>query len=168
MSNIKVKMNVKSFGSITIELYPEVAPNTVANFVDYVQKKFYNGLIFHRIIKGFMIQGGGSMKDKERPIAGEFKSNGFVNTLKHTRGVISMARTSDPNSATSQFFIMHKDSPHLDDAYAAFGKVIEGIEVVDKIASVRTNPYDQPYEDVVIEEVILLTDNFTLKPVQYV
>ena len=128
---------------IKAELYPEAAPKTVENFLKLVDEKFYDGLIFHRVIKGFMIQGGdptgtgmGSSKDT---IVGEFRANGFQNDLAHTRGVLSMARTNMPNSASSQFFIMHQDAPHLDGQYAAFGKVIEGMEAVDKIASVKTN-----------------------------
>jgi peptidyl-prolyl cis-trans isomerase B (cyclophilin B) len=150
--NPVVFMNIKNFGKLEIELFPEVAPNTVYNFIDLVNRKFYNGLIFHRIISGFMIQGGGS-KEKSNPIKGEFLSNGFKNSLKHTRGVISMARTNDPNSQTSQFFIMHQDSPHLDGQYTAFGTLISGIEVVDKIANQKKDYRDQPLEDIVIESV---------------
>ena len=132
------------------ELYPEIAPETVKNFVDLASKGFYNGLIFHRVIPGFMIQGGDpegtGMGGPGYKIKGEFTANGFRNDLKHTRGVLSMARAMDPNSAGSQFFIMHEDSPHLDGQYAAFGKLIEGIEVVDKIASVRTDYQDRPLE----------------------
>lgn len=130
MSKIQVSMKIKNYGEILLELYPEVAPNTVANFLTYVNENLYNGLIFHRVIKGFMIQGGGTHKNL-KPIKGEFASNGFKNDLKHEPGVISMARTMMPNSATSQFFIMHKSAPHLDGKYAAFGKVIEGFEVVE-------------------------------------
>ncbi len=133
---------------IKLELYPEVAPKTVANFEKLVGEGFYDGLIFHRVIPGFMIQGGdpqgtGMGGSRER-IPGEFAANGFQNPLKHTRGVISMARSANPNSASSQFFIMHEDAPHLDGSYAAFGKVIEGIEVVDAIASVPTDYSDRP------------------------
>lgn len=167
MADILLSLKVKDYGQMTIELYPQVAPNTVANFVDYVESKFYNGLIFHRIIKGFMIQGGGGV-EKKAPIKGEFKANGFANDLKHTKGVISMARTNDPNSATSQFFIMHKDSPHLDGQYAAFGKVIEGLDIIDKIASVRTDYYDKPHTDVVIESFTVLEKNVDLPKVKYV
>lgn len=138
----KVKITMDGgLGEITLELYPNIAPVTVENFVKLTESGFYNGLTFHRIIKGFMIQGGdplgngmGGSKDK---IKGEFKQNGFDNPLKHTRGVISMARSMMPNSASSQFFIMHDDAPHLDGAYAAFGKVTDGMDVVDKIASVK-------------------------------
>ena len=153
----KVLMKVKGFGDITIAIFPEVAPITAKNFLKLVDEKFYDGLIFHRVIKGFMIQGGdptgtGAGGSKEE-IKGEFALNGFNNPLKHKRGVISMARTNDPNSASSQFFIMHKDAPHLDGGYAAFGEVVSGIEVVDKIAGSRTDYYDRPIEDVVIESV---------------
>ena len=133
---------------IEIELYPQYAPKTVANFLKLVNEGFYNGLIFHRVIPGFMIQGGdpqgngmGGAKDN---IFGEFKANGFDNPLKHTRGVISMARAYNPNSASSQFFIMHADAPHLDGQYAAFGKVISGMDAVDEIASIPTDYNDRP------------------------
>lgn len=152
-----VLISVKGYGDIVVELYPDVAPITVENFKNLVSEEFYDGLIFHRIIKGFMIQGGGiteDFKQKECPsIKGEFASNGVVNDLKHTRGVISMARANNPNSASSQFFIMHETKSHLDGDYAAFGMVVEGIEVVDEIASVMTNYYDFPLENVVIESV---------------
>ena len=133
------------------ELYPEVAPNTVNNFISLVKKGFYDGLIFHRIIAGFMIQGGdpegSGMGGPGYSIKGEFNINGFQNDLKHTAGVLSMARSMMPNSAGSQFFIMHKDAPHLDGAYAAFGKIIEGMDVVNKIAEVATDYSDRPMED---------------------
>ena len=136
---------------IEIELYPEVAPITVANFEKLVKEGFYDGLIFHRVIPGFMIQGGdptgtGRGGSSER-IKGEFVTNGFNNTLKHTRGVISMARSNDPNSASSQFFIMHMDAPHLDGDYAAFGKVVSGMDVVDEIATCATGFMDRPVYD---------------------
>ena len=144
-----------------IELYPEIAPNTVKNFISLVHDKFYDGLIFHRVIKGFMIQGGcpqgSGMGDPGYSIKGEFNGNGFNNDLKHDRGVISMARAMNPNSGGSQFFIMHKNSPHLDGQYAGFGKVIEGIEVVDQIADVQTGFNDRPTEDVVIKEMTVDT-----------
>jgi len=168
MSDIQLSLQIENFGTLKIELYPNEAPNTVANFMNYVTQNFYDGLIFHRIIKGFMIQGGGNPQKKNRPISGEFKSNGFNNTLKHTRGVLSMARTMDRNSATSQFFIMHHDAPHLDGEYAAFGKVVEGLEIVDKIASVPTNAYDQPLEDVKIKTITVLKNEANLQPVVYV
>ena len=150
MANPIVTIQMKDGGIMKAELYPEIAPETVKNFVDLASKGFYNGLIFHRVIPGFMIQGGDpegtGMGGPGYKIKGEFTANGFRNDLKHTRGVLSMARAMDPNSAGSQFFIMHEDSPHLDGQYAAFGKLIEGIEVVDKIASVRTDYQDRPLE----------------------
>ena len=143
------------------ELYPEIAPNTVNNFISLINKGFYDGLIFHRVISGFMIQGG----DPEGmgyggpgySIAGEFTHNGFKNDLKHTAGVLSMARTMIPDSAGSQFFIMHQDAPHLDGEYAAFGKVIEGMDVVNKIAEVRTDYMDKPLEAQVMKTVTVET-----------
>ena len=150
MANPIVTIQMKDGGVMKAELYPEIAPETVKNFVDLASKGFYNGLIFHRVIPGFMIQGGDpegtGMGGPGYKIKGEFTANGFRNDLKHTRGVLSMARAMDPNSAGSQFFIMHEDSPHLDGQYAAFGKLIEGIEVVDKIASVRTDYQDRSLE----------------------
>ena len=162
MNNPKIKFTIKNYGEITAELYPEHAPATVENFLKLVNEGFFEGLIFHRVISVFMIQGGGFEPDfsqkKAAAIKGEFIANGFMqNKLRHTRGVLSMARTSDPNSASSQFFIMHKDAPHLDAQYAGFGKVVEGIEVVDKIASVKTTSFgwydDVPVVPVVIEKV---------------
>ena len=141
-------IEMENGGKIELELYPEAAPKTVANFTKLVSEGFYDGLIFHRVIPGFMIQGGdpqgtgmGGAKDN---IVGEFRANGFDNPIKHTRGVISMARAYNPNSASSQFFIMHKDAPHLDGQYAAFGKVVSGMEVVDEIASIPTDYSDRP------------------------
>ena len=149
-----VMIDVIGFGKIVVELYPETAPITVANFKKLVSEKFYDGLIFHRVIKNFMIQGGGyneSFQHKEADsIKGEFSSNGVQNDLKHTRGVISMARTTGPDSASSQFFIMHKDAPHLDGDYAAFGNTVYGIEVVDAIANTSTDYGDIPTNNVVI------------------
>jgi len=168
MSDILLSLEIEDFGSLKVELYPSIAPNTVANFMHYVNNKFYDGLVFHRIIKGFMIQGGANPKAKELPIKGEFASNGFKNDIKHTKGVLSMARTMDKNSATSQFFIMHHDAPHLDGQYAAFGKVIEGLDIVDKIASVKTDSYDQPLKDVKIKTITVLNNEAKLNPVQYV
>ncbi len=143
-----------------IELYPDIAPKTVDNFLSLVNKGFYNGLLFHRVIRGFMIQGGcpkgNGTGGPGYSIFGEFAQNGFKNDLKHERGVISMARSSNPNSAGSQFFIMHQDAPHLDGAYAAFGKVIEGIEVVDEIADEYTDFMDKPYQPQVIKEIKVL------------
>ncbi len=157
MANPIITIEMENGKKMKIELYPEVAPITVSNFVSLVKKGFYDGIIFHRVIKGFMIQGGDpNGRGDGGPgysIKGEFNSNGFKNDLKHTRGVISMARTMDPNSAGSQFFIMHKDAPHLDGEYAAFGKVIEGIEVVDEIAKVRTDFSDRPLEKQVMKKV---------------
>ena len=139
------------------ELYPDIAPNTVNNFISLVKKGFYDGLTFHRVIKGFMIQGGcpqgTGMGGPGYEIKGEFTMNGFPNNLKHTPGVLSMARAMDPDSAGSQFFIMHKTSPHLDGQYAAFGKVVEGLDVVDKIACVRTDFSDRPREKQVIRSM---------------
>lgn len=136
--NVNVKVTMAGGGEIELELYPDIAPETVANFKSLVEEGFYDGLTFHRIIKGFMIQGGdplgNGMGGSDKNIKGEFKMNGFDNPLKHTRGVISMARSQMPNSASSQFFIMHEDAPHLDGSYAAFGKVTKGIEIVDEIA----------------------------------
>ena len=154
---MKAIIEINKFGTIKVELNKEVAPLTVENFVKLVNKGFYNGLTFHRVIKGFMIQGGcpkgNGTGGPGYSIKGEFAANGVNNPLKHTRGVVSMARAMDPNSAGSQFFIMHQDAPYLDGQYAAFGKVIEGIEVVDAIASVKTNYYDMPLEKVVIKQI---------------
>lgn len=157
-----VTITMDDGGVITLELYPNVAPETVNNFVSLVKKGFYDGLTFHRIIPGFMIQGGDPLGNGTGgpgySIKGEFKANGFRNDLRHERGVISMARAMDPNSAGSQFFIMHADAPHLDGNYAAFGKVIDGMGVVDSIASVRTNMFnDAPVVPVVIKSVTVDT-----------
>ena len=150
MANPIVTIQMKDGGVMKAELYPDIAPITVKNFVDLAAKGFYNGLIFHRVIPDFMIQGGDpegtGMGGPGYSIKGEFSANGVRNDLKHTRGVLSMARAQDPDSAGSQFFIMHADYPYLDGQYAAFGKLIEGIEVVDKIASVRTDYNDRPLE----------------------
>ena len=151
MKNPVVTIEMMNGDIIKAELYPEVAPNTVNNFLSLVNKGFYNGLIFHRVIKGFMIQGGcpqgTGMGGPGYSIKGEFSQNGFQNDLKHTEGVLSMARSMMPNSAGSQFFIMHKNSPHLDGAYAAFGKVVEGMDVVNKIAETRTDYNDRPLKE---------------------
>lgn len=148
-------------GSMKIELYPNIAPNTVNNFISLVKKGFYNGTIFHRVIPGFMIQGGDpegtGMGGPGYSIKGEFSGNGVKNDLKHTRGVISMARSMDPDSAGSQFFIMVADAPHLDGQYAAFGKVIEGIEEADRIVSVRRDRRDRPKTDEVMKSVTVDT-----------
>lgn len=153
-----VTITMSNGGVMKLELYPDIAPKTVENFVSLVQKKFYDGLIFHRVIKGFMIQGGdpegSGMGGPGYSIPGEFSKNGFENNLKHSAGVISMARSMDPNSAGSQFFIMHKDAPHLDGSYAAFGKIIEGMEVVNAIAETKTDPWDdRPREDQIMKTV---------------
>ena len=156
----KVLMKIKDYGEIELELDRSVAPITVDNFLKLVNKGFYNGLTFHRVIKGFMIQGGDptgtGMSGSDTKIKGEFTSNGFENNLKHTRGVLSMARTMDPNSASSQFFIMHQDSPHLDGQYAAFGKILEGLEVVDEIANTQTDYRDKPLVDQRIKTIEIL------------
>ena len=150
--------------TMTAELYPEYAPLTVQNFIDLINEHFFDGLIFHRVIKGFMIQGGDpsgtGMGGSEKTIKGEFESNGFKNDLKHTRGVLSMARTMDPDSAGSQFFIMHQDAPHLDGQYAAFGEVVEGMDIVDAIASCRTGFMDRPVEEQKIAKIIVEDEEF--------
>ncbi|MBB5263897.1 peptidyl-prolyl cis-trans isomerase B (cyclophilin B) [Catenibacillus scindens] len=143
------------------ELYPEIAPNTVNNFISLIKKGFYDGIIFHRVINGFMIQGGcpqgNGMGGPGYTIRGEFSNNGFTNQLKHTPGVLSMARTMMPNSAGSQFFIMHKTSPHLDGEYAAFGKITEGMDIVDKIATCKTDYSDRPVSDQRIKSMTVET-----------
>ena len=151
MKNPIVTITMENGKVIKAELYPDVAPNTVANFVSLVEKGFYDGLIFHRVIPGFMIQGGDptgtGMGGPGYRIVGEFRLNGVKNDLKHTRGVLSMARSMHPDSAGSQFFIMHEDAPHLDGQYAAFGKVIEGMDAVDEIANFDTNAQDRPLKE---------------------
>lgn len=148
--NPVVTVEMKNGKKIEIELYPDIAPNTVNNFISLVKKGYYDGVIFHRVIQGFMIQGGdpqgSGMGGPGYSIKGEFSANGFKNDLKHDRGVISMARTQVPDSAGSQFFIMHKNSPHLDGQYASFGKVVSGLEVVDEIATCKTGAQDRPIE----------------------
>jgi len=148
MANPIVTIEMESGKVIKAQLYPEIAPNTVHNFISLINSGFYNGLIFHRVIPGFMIQGGcpsgAGMGNPGYSIHGEFASNGFKNDLQHDTGVLSMARSGDPNSAGSQFFIMHKTSPHLDGQYAAFGKVLEGQDVVDEIANTPRNSSDKP------------------------
>ena len=165
MSNPIVTIEMENGAQIKAELYPEIAPNTVNNFISLVQKGFYDGLIFHRVIKGFMIQGGDpegtGMGGPGYSIKGEFALNGFTNDLKHTPGVLSMARAQHPDSAGSQFFIMHETSPHLDGSYAAFGKVINGIEVINKIAETRTDWNDRPMAEQRIKCVTV--DTFTEK-----
>jgi len=161
MQNPIVTIEMESGEKIKVELYPEKAPNTVNNFISLINKGFYDGTIFHRIIQGFMIQGGDpdgtGMGGPGYGIKGEFSSNEFDNDLKHLRGVISMARSQNPDSAGSQFFIMHGDSPHLDGQYAAFGKVIEGMKEVDRIASVKKNFRDKPKKDEVMKKVTVET-----------
>ena len=153
-----VLITMENGDEIVVELIPEYAPKTVKNFVSLVKRGFYDGLTFHRVIEGFMIQGGDpegtGMGGSGKNIYGEFSANGFSqNRLKHLRGVISMARSDHPDSASSQFFIVHQDAPHLDGQYAAFGKVISGMEVVDEIAAVETDENDKPLEDVVVESI---------------
>ena len=167
MTNPIIKITVRDFGVMTAELYPDKAPKTVANFVKLAENGFFSGLIFHRVIKGFMIQGGGYTEDMgdtdAEAIKGEFKANGFMqNDLKHTRGVLSMARTSDPNSASSQFFVMHHDAPHLDAQYAGFGKLTDGFDVLDTIATTKTGNYgwyiqDVPKTPIVIEKIEVIS-----------
>ena len=149
--NPEITITMENGDQIRAELYPEIAPNTVKNFISLVKKGFYDGLIFHRVIQGFMIQGGcpqgTGMGGPGYSIKGEFSQNGFKNDLKHSEGVLSMARSMMPNSAGSQFFIMHKSAPHLDGAYAAFGKVVEGMDVVNKIAETRTDYSNRPLKE---------------------
>ena len=156
----KIRITMQNDKVMEAELYKEYAPITVENFLDLVKQHFYDGLIFHRVISGFMIQGGDptgtGMSGSEKNIKGEFISNGVVNTLKHERGVLSMARAMDPNSASSQFFIMHQDAPHLDGNYAAFGKITKGIEVVDEIASVETDYRDKPLVEQKIKTIEII------------
>ena len=167
MKKTVIEIVVRDYGTMTAELYPDMARETVKNFVSLAEQHFFDGLIFHRVIKGFMIQGGGYTEafytgdfDAKHTdaIKGEFAANGYVqNTLKHTRGVLSMARTADPDSASSQFFVMHKDAPHLDAQYAGFGAVIDGLDVLDKIAGCKTGRLgwfsDVPREPIVIETI---------------
>ena len=156
-----VTFQMENGGTIKAELYPDIAPNTVHNFISLIQNGFYNGLIFHRVIRDFMIQGGDpegtGMGGPDYSIKGEFSQNGFTNPLKHSAGVLSMARSMMPDSAGSQFFIMHKDSPHLDGAYAAFGKVVEGMDVVNRIAETATDYSDRPLENQVMQTVTVNT-----------
>ena len=161
MANPIVTFEMENGDIMKAELYPEIAPNTVNNFISLVQKGYYDGLIFHRVIKGFMIQGGCpegiGTGGPGYHIKGEFTQNRFNNDLKHTEGVLSMARAMHPDSAGSQFFIMHKNSPHLDGAYAAFGKITEGMDVVNKIAAVRTDYRDRPMEKQIMKKVTVET-----------
>ena len=157
---IRAKIEMENGGEMTLELYPETAPITVENFVKLAKEGFYDGLLFHRVIEGFMIQGGDptgtGMGGPGYQIKGEFAANGVKNPLKHTRGVISMARSARPDSAGSQFFIMHEDAPHLDGQYAAFGKVVSGMEVVDEIASTETDYSDKPLKPQIMKKVTLV------------
>ena len=161
MSNPIVTITMENGDVMKAELYPEIAPNTVNNFISLVKKGFYDGLIFHRVIPGFMIQGGDpagtGAGGPDYCIKGEFSQNGFENNLAHTPGVLSMARTMFPDSAGSQFFIMHKAAPHLDGAYAAFGRVIEGMDVVDAIAESYVDYADRPQEDMIMKSVTVET-----------
>lgn len=155
--NPLVTIKIKDRGVIKAELYPEIAPNTVNNFISLIKKGFYNGIVFHRVIPGFMIQGGCPLGNGTGgpgySIKGEFTSNGFKNDLKHTTGVLSMARTMQPDSAGSQFFLMTENAPHLDGQYAAFGKVTEGMDIAQEIVNTKRDFRDKPYEDQVIEEM---------------
>lgn len=161
INNPIVTIEMENGDIIKAELYPNIAPNTVKNFIYLINKNYYDGLIFHRVINGFMIQGGcpegSGMGGPGYSIAGEFTSNGFTNNLKHERGVLSMARAMNPNSAGSQFFIMHKNSPHLDGQYASFGRVIEGMENVDKIAETKTGFGDRPKKEQKIKKMTVDT-----------
>lgn len=161
INNPIVTIEMENGDIIKAELYPHIAPNTVRNFIELINNGFYDGLIFHRVIKGFMIQGGcpegSGMGGPGYSIKGEFTSNGFTNNLKHERGVLSMARAMNPNSAGSQFFIMHKNSPHLDGQYASFGRVIEGMEAVDKIAETKTGFGDRPKKEQKIKKMTVDT-----------
>jgi peptidyl-prolyl cis-trans isomerase B (cyclophilin B) len=160
-----VKIEMENGDFMVAELYPEIAPNTVNNFIHLIQKGFYNCLIFHRVISGFMLQGGcpdgTGMGGPGYQIPGEFSSNGFSNTLTHEKGILSMARSQMPDSAGSQFFIMHENSPHLNGQYAAFGKVIENIDLIDKIASVPTDSWDRPLEEQKIKTITVDTQGIT-------
>ena len=161
-NTVLVSMKIKDMGTIKLELYPDKAPQTVANFVSLAKSGYYNGLIFHRVIKGFMIQGGDptgtGMGGPGYSIKGEFGANGFKNPISHKRGVISMARTNIPDSAGSQFFICHQDSEFLDNNYAAFGMVTEGMEIVDSIAETPTNDNDKPINDIIIDSITIDND----------
>lgn len=163
MNNPKIKITVTDYGTMIAELYPDKAPITVDNFIKLINDGFFSGLIFHRVIPGFMIQGGGYKPDfsetDAKSIRGEFASNGCAtNDIKHTRGVLSMARTMAPNSASSQFFIMHKDAPHLDGQYAAFGKMTDGFDVLDRIAGVQTDFSDKPRKEQKIKTVAIVEE----------
>lgn len=167
MENPIVKFEMEDGQEFLAELYPEIAENTVNNFISLVKDNFYDGLTFHRVIKDFMIQGGDPKGDGTGgpgyQIKGEFRANGFENNLEHDKGVLSMARSFMPDSAGSQFFIMHKKSPHLDGEYAGFGRVIQGLEVIDEIANVKTDVNDKPVSDVVIKKVSVDTKDYDYK-----
>lgn len=165
-TNPVITITVKNYGVMKTQLFPEIAENTVNNYIKYVTEKGYQSSTFHRVIKNFMIQGGMS-KLNYKPIFGEFDSNGFNNPLKHTRGVLSMARTTNKNSATSQFFIMHVNYPFLDGEYASFGGLISGFDVLDKIASVQTNYYDAPLSTIIIESITINLRGYEPKEVVY-
>lgn len=165
-NNPVVTIEIKDYGKIKLQLFPEVAENTVNNFINYITDKSYDGSTFHRIIENFMIQGG-QVEKTNSPIKGEFRSNGFANDLSHRRGVISMARTMFPNSATSQFFIVHEFSPHLDGEYAAFGAMISGFDVLDKIASVDTNFNDAPLKTIKIKSIKVTLNGYEPAAVIY-
>ena len=172
MANPIVTIEMENGDIIKAELYPNIAPNTVNNFISLINHGFYDGVIFHRVIPGFMIQGGDpdgiGTGGPGYSIKGEFTRNGFKNELKHTAGVLSMARSMLPNSAGSQFFIMHKDAPHLDGDYAAFGKVVEGMDIVDKIANVRTDYMDKPLEEQKMKKVTVDTQGVKYpEPIHY-
>ena len=160
MEKIDIRIVMENDKQMEAELYPDVAPITVENFVSLIKEDFFKGIIFHRVISGFMIQGGDptgtGMGGSKNNIKGEFLANGVVNNLKHERGVLSMARTNDPNSASSQFFIMHQDAPYLDGQYAAFGKITKGIEVVDEIANTKTDMNDKPLVPQTIKTIELI------------
>lgn len=160
METIQIRITMETGEVMEGELYPEIAPITVENFVNLIKDNFYDGMIFHRVIDGFMIQGGGFDRNlhhkKAKSIKGEFASNGVKNDLKHTAGVLSMARTMVKDSASSQFFIMHKDAPHLDGDYAAFGKITKGLEVVDRIAKTATDYNDAPLSKQVIQKIEII------------
>ncbi len=164
--NPQVKITVKGYGTMVAELYPEIAPTSVNNFLTLASNGYYDGLIFHRVIKGFMIQGGcpdgTGMGGPGYGIKGEFLKNGIANDLKHTEGVLSMARSQSPNSGGSQIFIMHKTSPHLDGLYAGFGKVTEGVEIIDQIANLKTKGSDKPVEDVAIESIEVILNGYEI------
>lgn len=167
MSNPIITIIMENGGVMKGELYPEIAPNTVNNFIDLIERGFYDGIMFHRVIPGFMIQGGcpdgNGTGGPGYSIKGEFTSNGFKNNLKHTKGVLSMARTMIPDSAGSQFFIMVADAPHLDGQYAAFGKITEGLNVADDIVNTKTDYNDKPYEDQVIKTITVDLNGYDFK-----